>query len=37
MKECTRDEQWVMYGIAESLYYTPETDATPYIKYTGIK
>ena len=32
IKECTCcDEHWVMYGIGESLYYTPETNITLYV------
>ena len=31
------DEHWVMYGIVESLYYTPEINITQYVNYTGIK
>ena len=26
-----------MYRIVEPLYYTPETNITLYVKYTGIK
>ena len=37
-KECTcYDEHWVMHGIAESLYRTPEPNATLYVKYIEIK
>ena len=31
------DEERVMYTIAESLYYTPETPRTLYVNYTGPK
>ena len=37
IKECTCDKHWVMYGSVESLYYTPETNITLYVNYTGIK
>ena len=38
IKECTCcDEHWVMYGSVESLYYTPESNITLYVNYTGIK
>ena len=30
------DEHRVMYRIVESLYYTPETNITLYVNYTGI-
>ena len=30
------NEHEVMNGIAESLYYTPETNITLYVNYTGI-
>ena len=31
------DDHWVMYGIVESLYCTPETNITLFINYTGVK
>ena len=31
------DEHWVFYGNAEAPYYTPETDITLYVNYTGIE
>ena len=38
IKEYTyHDEHWVIYRIVESLYCTPETNMTLYVKYTGIK
>ena len=30
------DEHWVMHRIAEALYYTPESNMTLYVNYTGI-
>ena len=36
MKGYTCDEHWVLYGSAESLYCTPETNITLYVNYTGI-
>ena len=36
IKKCTCGEHWVMYGIAESLYGTPETHVTVYVNYTYI-
>ena len=37
IKECLCcDEHQVMYGIAESLYFKPETNNTLYVNYTGI-
>lgn len=29
-------EHWVIYGTAESLYYTPKTNTTLYVYYTRI-
>ena len=37
IKESTCAELWVMYGMVESLYYTPETNITLYFNYAGIK
>ena len=37
IKDCTGDEHWVMYGIVESMYCTPETNITLYVNYTQIK
>ena len=37
IKECTFDEQWMIYGSAKSLYCTPETKRMLYMNYTGIK
>lgn len=38
MKERTcHDDHWVMFGSAESLYCTPETNITLPVNYTGIK
>ena len=31
IKECTCDEQQVIYGIVESLYCVPETNITLYV------
>ena len=31
MKQCTSDEQWVIYGSVESLCCTPETNTTLYV------
>lgn len=31
------DEHWVTNGIPKSLYDTPETDITLYVKYTEVK
>ena len=37
-RECTHcDEYWVMYGILESLYCTPEINIALYVNYAGIK
>ena len=33
----TYGEHWVMYRIAESLYYTSETNITLYANYTEVK
>ena len=36
--ECTSlDECWVIHGIAESLYCTPETNVTLYVNYAEIQ
>lgn len=37
IKECIRDEYWVMYAVAESLYCTPDTNLTVYVNYIGIE
>ena len=37
IKECTCDGHWVIYGIVESLYCTPETNITLYVNYAGTK
>ena len=36
-EECTHcEEHWLMYSIAEPLYYTPETNKTLYVNYIRI-
>lgn len=37
LKDWLHDEYWVMYGRVESLYYTPETNVTLCVNYSGIK
>ena len=36
-KECTCNEQQVMYGILGSLYYTFETNITLYVNQLELK
>lgn len=37
-KNCTcHDEHWVLYGIVESLYHTPETNITLYVNQVVLK
>ena len=31
------NEHWMMYGIVESLYCTPEANIVLYVNYIGIK
>lgn len=35
-QECTCDEHWVLYGTAEALHCTPETNVTLDVNQTGI-
>ena len=36
-KDTCHDEQCVMYGSVESLYYRPETHITLFVNYIGLK
>ena len=37
IKESTCDEHWLLYGSAESLYGTPETNITLHVNYARIQ